>query len=190
MGTGGRSLGGQVLPYPIVKILRDYTGNGYWLIASNGEVYPFGDAPNCGSLPDRAKVDDIVSAAMGQNGRGYWLAQRNGDVWTFNSCPNSTITNQGNAKGRTTSPIVAMVGSAAGTGYSIIEQSGLVYYFNMSIPGPTTSTNGYTPYAITSADSAASGTGMWLLACDGGLASLGNAAEMGHPYGVSGQYSC
>jgi hypothetical protein len=42
-------MGGRPLNRPIVGIAADPTGSGYWLVASDGGVFTFGDAPFSGS---------------------------------------------------------------------------------------------------------------------------------------------
>ena len=79
--------------------------------------------------------------------------------------------------------LVAIVANAAGSGYALVDRSGYIWYEGGTfVTGITTDTGGFTPYVITSAALAAPGTGLWLQACDGGLAELGTATEMGHPY--------
>ncbi|MEX6430478.1 MAG: hypothetical protein ACYCWN_03790 [Ferrimicrobium sp.] len=49
---GYTGLGGShPLPAPIVSMTADPSGNGYWLVGSDGTVYNFGSAPNEGDVP-------------------------------------------------------------------------------------------------------------------------------------------
>ncbi len=50
-------------------------GDGYWLVASDGGIFAFGDAPFLGSLGALHLNAPIVGAAPRDNGRRYWLAR-------------------------------------------------------------------------------------------------------------------
>jgi hypothetical protein len=57
---------------------------GYWEVASNGNVYPFGGAKSYGSLPDEGvKTRTIVSICSTKDGDGYWLLSSTGTVYPF-----------------------------------------------------------------------------------------------------------
>ena len=45
------SMGGTPLQRPVVAITPTSTGNGYWLVASDGGIFSFGDSTYYGSLP-------------------------------------------------------------------------------------------------------------------------------------------
>jgi hypothetical protein len=58
-------------------------GDGYWLVAADGGVFTYGDAPFDGS-----EAGHQLNAAIGgieavQNGGGYWLLASDGGVFTF-----------------------------------------------------------------------------------------------------------
>jgi hypothetical protein len=48
-GSATRSTGSTRLNSPIVGIESTPDGHGYWLIAADGGLFPFGDAPGFGS---------------------------------------------------------------------------------------------------------------------------------------------
>ena len=51
------------------------TGHGYWLVASDGGIFSFGDARFVGSMggtPLAAK--HVIGFAASPTGRGYWMA--------------------------------------------------------------------------------------------------------------------
>ncbi|HUC14788.1 MAG TPA: hypothetical protein VMS00_10085 [Acidimicrobiales bacterium] len=57
---------------------------GYWEVASNGNVYPFGGAKSYGSLPhEGVKIRTIVSISSTEDGDGYWLLSSTGTVYPF-----------------------------------------------------------------------------------------------------------
>ena len=59
------------------------SGKGYWLVASDGGIFTFGDAGFSGSL-GRAKLNGrIVGMAPTPTGKGYWLAGSGGEISAF-----------------------------------------------------------------------------------------------------------
>src|SRR6202034_1526987 len=67
------SLGALTLNAPIVGMAPTPDGAGYWLVAADGGVFTFGDAPFEGS---GAGATTAGAAAVGLAGRpgGYWVA--------------------------------------------------------------------------------------------------------------------
>jgi hypothetical protein len=61
--------------------------HGYWLVASDGGVFAFGDAPFVGSLGHLRLNRPIVSIASTPSGGGYWLAASDGGVFAFGDAP-------------------------------------------------------------------------------------------------------
>ena len=59
------------------------SGHGYWLIASDGGVFAFGDAAFYGSTGAISLNKPIVAAAATPSGRGYWMFASDGGVFTF-----------------------------------------------------------------------------------------------------------
>jgi hypothetical protein len=62
-------------------------GLGYWLVASDGGVFAFGDARFYGSEATGKTAQTIVGIAPSPYGRGYWLAGAQGQVYGFGSAP-------------------------------------------------------------------------------------------------------
>ncbi|HEY2300562.1 MAG TPA: hypothetical protein VGH66_01640, partial [Acidimicrobiales bacterium] len=58
-------------------------GHGYWLVASDGGVFTFGDATFYGSTGNIALNRPIVTMAPTPTGHGYWLVASDGGVFTF-----------------------------------------------------------------------------------------------------------
>ena len=74
------------LAAPIVGITGSASGKGYWLVASDGGVFAFGDARFAGS---RAGLPHAPIIALARNpvGPGYLLASDNGQIFTFGGAP-------------------------------------------------------------------------------------------------------
>ena len=58
-------------------------GGGYWLVASDGGVFSFGDAVFHGSTGAIALNRPIVGMAATPDGGGYWLVAADGGVFSF-----------------------------------------------------------------------------------------------------------
>jgi hypothetical protein len=57
-------------------------GRGYWLTASDGGIFAFGDAPFRGSTGSVALQAPIVSMTPSSTA-GYWLAASDGGIFSF-----------------------------------------------------------------------------------------------------------
>ena len=68
---------------PIVGMESTETGNGYWLVASDGGVFSFGDATFRGSTGAMRLNKPIVDLASTKGGGGYWLVASDGGIFTF-----------------------------------------------------------------------------------------------------------
>jgi hypothetical protein len=62
---------------------RTATGAGYWLVASDGGMFSFGDARFHGSTGGQPLAAPIIAMAPTASGKGYWLVGSNGDVFPF-----------------------------------------------------------------------------------------------------------
>ncbi|MDA8375355.1 MAG: hypothetical protein M0Z91_14095, partial [Actinomycetota bacterium] len=58
-------------------------GKGYWLVASDGGVFSFGDAGFYGSLGGTTLNKPVVGIAPTPDGKGYWLVASDGGVFSF-----------------------------------------------------------------------------------------------------------
>jgi murein DD-endopeptidase MepM/ murein hydrolase activator NlpD len=59
------------------------TGRGYWLVASDGGIFTYGDATFHGSTGGIDLWEPIVGMAATPTGGGYWLFAADGGVFTF-----------------------------------------------------------------------------------------------------------
>jgi hypothetical protein len=58
-------------------------GKGYWLVASDGGVFAYGDAGFYGSTGALTLNKPIVGMATTQDGKGYWLVASDGGVFAY-----------------------------------------------------------------------------------------------------------
>jgi hypothetical protein len=81
-------------------------GKGYWLVASDGGIFTFGDATYFGSTGAIHLNQPIVGMAATPDGAGYWLVASDGGIFTFGDAPFL-----GSTGGQVLNkPIVAMAG--------------------------------------------------------------------------------
>jgi hypothetical protein len=59
------------------------SGNGYWLVAADGGIFAFGDAPFHGSMGGRPLAKPIVGMAPYSPQSGYWLVAQDGGIFSF-----------------------------------------------------------------------------------------------------------
>ena len=58
-------------------------GKGYWLVAADGGVFSFGNAPYWGSDRQIVLNAPVVGMAATPDGKGYWLVAADGGVFSF-----------------------------------------------------------------------------------------------------------
>ena len=76
------------LDAPIVGMVPTLTGHGYFMVASDGGVFAFGDARFEGSCPGIGGCSGpAVTVIPDHSGNGYWLVTANGGVYAFGDAP-------------------------------------------------------------------------------------------------------
>jgi hypothetical protein len=68
---------------PVVGMAATPDGGGYWLVASDGGVFTFGDAGFYGSEGGHPLNKPIVGMAATPDGGGYWLVASDGGIFSF-----------------------------------------------------------------------------------------------------------
>ena len=58
-------------------------GKGYWLVASDGGIFTYGDAAYHGSAGAIKLRKPIVGMSPMAQGKGYWLVASDGGIFTF-----------------------------------------------------------------------------------------------------------
>ena len=118
VGSGGPLSVNQ----PVVGMAATPTGNGYWLVASDGGIFAYGDAKFHGSTGNIHLAKPIVTLASTPSGKGYWFCASDGGIFAY-----------GDAKYHgTVHPAAGVCGMArtrTGKGYWIAAHDGTVYSF-------------------------------------------------------------
>ncbi len=101
------------------------SGHGYWLVASDGGVFAFGDARFFGSMGGQTLTQPVVGMAPTPSGHGYWLVASDGGVFAFGDAPFL-----GSMGGEAlTQPVAGMAASPSGRGYWLVASDGGVFAF-------------------------------------------------------------
>ena len=74
---------GRTLNKPIVGMASTPSGNGYWLVASDGGIFSYGDATFYGSTGGMHLNKPIVGMASTPSGNGYWLVASDGGIFNY-----------------------------------------------------------------------------------------------------------
>jgi hypothetical protein len=108
------------------------SGAGYWMVGSDGSVYPFGDAQSFGDASKIAVQAWIVGMLPTPDDNGYWLAAADGGVFTFGDANfmGSSATSPA------VNPISAIIGTDGG-GYSLLAPDAFAVDFANPPPHPT-----------------------------------------------------
>ena len=121
--TPAGSGGPHQLKAPLVGITSTVSGKGYWLVASDGGVFSFGDAVFYGSTGAMHLNKPIVAMAVTPDGKGYWLVASDGGVFSFGDASFHGSTGAMHLN----KPIVAMAVTPDGKGYWLIASDGGVF---------------------------------------------------------------
>jgi polyvinyl alcohol dehydrogenase (cytochrome) len=149
----------------------DHTG--YWVAGSDGNIFPFGSAPYCGSLAGVPLAQPIVGMA-GRSTAGYWLVARDGGVFSFGSARFHGSTGAIHLN----QPIVGLAPTPSGQGDWLVASDGGIFAFgDARFHGSMGAKHLNQP--IVGMTSSPSGQGYWLVASDGGIFAFGDATFRG-----------
>ena len=169
----------MALNKPIVGMAATPDGGGYWLVASDGGIFTFGDAHFCGSTGAIKLNKPIVGMTPTPDGKGYWLVASDGGIFAFGDAQfygsTGTIT--------LNKPIVGMSATADGNGYWLVASDGGIFaYGDAAFWGSTGNIDLNKP--IVSMITGPTGLGYILVAADGGTFSFGTAPFYGSLGGI------
>jgi len=115
-----------LLRAPLVGIAATPSGRGYWLVASDGGIFSFGDAQFFGSTGGTKLNRPVTSMVPDPDGTGYWLVASDGGIFAFQAPFYGSM-------GRIplNRPVSAMVGGTGG--YLMVGEDGGIFSFG-SVP--------------------------------------------------------
>jgi hypothetical protein len=147
---------------------------GYFMVASDGGVFNYGNLPFCGSTGSIALNKPMVGMAATHDGGGYWLVASDGGIFSYGDAQfygsaGSLPLNK---------PIVSMATTPDGGGYWLVASDGGIFnYGDAKFYGSTGSLHLNAP--IVGMAPTHDGGGYWLVASDGGIFSYGDASFHG-----------
>ncbi len=165
---------------PIVGMVPSADGGGYFMVASDGGVFTFGDAKFAGSCPGIGGCSGAAVAVMPDaSGNGYWLVTATGHVYAFGDAVNY------GAPGPQSVPVTSAVRTTDGGGYWILFANGAVgaYGDAVNLGGLVGAVGGSNPASAIFATS--DGGGYWVASANGSVYNYGDAPNLG---GMAGQH--
>ncbi len=146
----------------------------YWLVASDGGIFTFGNAGFYGSAGGLPLVRPVVGMAPTASKAGYWLVASDGGIFSYGDAAF-----HGSMGGRRlNAPIVGMAATPDGGGYWEVASDGGIFSFgDASFYGSMGGKPLNAP--IVGMATTRDGLGYWLVASDGGIFSFGDAAFHG-----------
>ncbi len=159
----------MALPFPFGP-----SGASYWLAASDGGIFAYGNAAFHGSLGSITLNKPIVGSAPTLAGQGYWQVASDGGVFSFGDAGFF-----GSMGGKPLNkPVVGMAGAPEGGGYWLVASDGGLFAFgNAGFYGSMGGKPLNQP--IVGIAATPDGAGYWEVASDGGIFAFGDAAFYG-----------
>jgi hypothetical protein len=151
--------------------------SGYWMLGSDGKVYPFGDAKGHGDAPIAGTTIGVVAVDVEPtpSGAGYWIVDSTGRVFT-----------QGDAGafGNVTTPlafgetVTSLSSTPTGNGYWIFTSRGRALNFGDAVHlGDMSAVKLNGP--VLDSIPTPTGHGYYMVASDGGIFTFGDAVFHG-----------
>ncbi|MGA2837981.1 MAG: hypothetical protein ABSF84_15415 [Acidimicrobiales bacterium] len=154
----------STLNKPVVGMAQTSDGGGYWMVASDGGVFAYGDAGFHGSAGNLSLNKPVVGMAATPDGKGYWLVASDGGVFAYGDA--AFYGSTGNL--HLNKPVVGMTSTLDGKGYWMVASDGGIFAYGNAVfhgsTGNITLAQPVVGMAIT-----ADGSGYWLTAADGGI---------------------
>ena len=147
------------------------TDVGYWEVASDGGIFPFGTANYFGSMGGKPLDKPVVGMAATPDGGGYWEVASDGGIFSFGNAQF-----YGSMGGKPlTRPIVGIAATPDGGGYWEVASDGGVFAFG---DAQFYGSMGGKPLdqPIVGIAATPGGGGYWEVASDGGIFTFGDAA--------------
>ncbi|HUR17370.1 MAG TPA: hypothetical protein VMZ51_00345 [Acidimicrobiales bacterium] len=147
---------------------------GYWLAATDGGIFAFGDAEFKGSTGAIKLNQPIVGMAGAPANKGYWMVASDGGIFAFGDARFHGST----GAIKLNQPMVGMDSTPSGNGYFLVARDGGIFAFGAArFQGSTGAIKLNQP--IVGMTVTPSGNGYWLVASDGGIFAFGDAKFFG-----------
>ncbi|HXA28569.1 MAG TPA: Ig-like domain-containing protein [Candidatus Angelobacter sp.] len=154
--------------------------NQYWLVASDGGLWPFGGAGGFGSEGGTRLNQPIVGMAGTPTGQGYWFVASDGGIFPHGDAVGLGST--GNI--HLNQPIVGMAVTPSGLGYMLVAADGGLFPFGDAPQGLGSTGGQHLNKPIVGMALTPDNGGYWLVASDGGIFPFGDAPGLGSTGGM------
>jgi hypothetical protein len=147
---------------------------GYWLGASDGGIFNYGNTSFKGSAGALKLNSPVVGMAPTADGGGYWLVASDGGIFDYGDA--GFFGSAGSI--HLNKPVVGMAATPDGKGYWLVASDGGIFsygdaqYFGSRGGQPLNK-------PIVGMATTADGKGYWLVASDGGIFNYGDAGFLG-----------
>ncbi len=179
VAMGSPALSGLTLARSVVGMAPTPDGGGYWLVASDGGIFNYGDASFYGSTGAIHLNQPIVGMAPTPDGGGYWLVASDGGIFSYGDASFYGSTGAIHLN----QPIVGMAPTPDGGGYWLVASDGGIFsYGDASFYGSTGAIHLNQP--IVGMAPTPDSDGYWLVAADGGVFTFGDAGYYGSSAGT------
>ena len=167
--SGSAGLPGPPSPAPPAP-----PNSSYWMAASDGGVFNFGNSGFFGSAGGLRLNRPVVGMAPTRSGHGYWLVASDGGIFTYGDAGYF-----GSMGGKPlNAPIVGMAATPDGGGYWLVASDGGIFGFgDARFFGSTGAIHLNRP--VVGMAAAPDGLGYRLVASDGGVFGFGNTSFYG-----------
>ncbi|MGH9267111.1 MAG: Calx-beta domain-containing protein, partial [Acidimicrobiales bacterium] len=118
-------VGASILRGTATATLNNPKLRSYWMVASDGGIFSFGDAGFFGSTGDQVLNRPVVGMAATPSGQGYWMVASDGGIFSFGDAgffgsTGDLVLNR---------PIVGMASTGTGVGYWMVASDGGIFAF-------------------------------------------------------------
>ncbi len=150
------------------------TGLGYFLTASDGGIFNYGDAGFYGSAGSLKLNKPVVGMAATPDTKGYWSVASDGGIFNYGDA--GFYGSAGSLK--LNKPVVGMAATPDGKGYWLVASDGGIFtYGDAGFYGSAGSLKLNAP--VVGMASSQSGHGYFLVASDGGIFNYGDTTFQG-----------
>ena len=119
---------GSALNGRIVAAAASATGDGYWLVGSDGGIFSFGDAVFAGSTGSLQLNEPVVGIAPDPDGAGYWLVAADGGIFAFDADFRGSVPGVLPVGASLNAPVIGAI--AFGDGYLMVASDGGIFAFS------------------------------------------------------------
>ena len=147
---------------------------GYWMVATDGGIFSYGDAAFHGSTGSIRLNQPIVGMAPTPSGSGYWMVASDGGIFAFGDA--AFFGSTGSI--RLNQPVVGMAATPTGRGYWLVASDGGIFaYGDARFFGSTGAIK--LNRSIVGMAATPTSAGYWMVASDGGIFAYGDAGFFG-----------